>query len=108
MQTAKKIQLVQDDFARNAIDKTAFLKVDECFNVPIYASVTCYFIAKLYEPVQLQHMIFEAHKALRTRDPGDAAGQKLRVLVGGPAKDYGYIWAVQDEEAITLMFPEDL
>ncbi len=107
MQTAKRLETADDYRLKNAIEKSLFIRVDDYQNVPIYTSITCYFIADMYKPLQRQHLILEAVKAFRTRDPRDGCGQKLRVLTGGKTKDYYLLWAIQDEESITLMFPED-
>ncbi len=109
MQTAKQVSEAQLNSAKNSvIDKSLLLRIDHHQNVPIYTSITCFLIAKLYKPLQRQHMILDAVRAFRNRDPRDGCGQKLRVLRSRNNKDYDFLWALQDEESIVLVFPEDL
>lgn len=107
MQTAKKMTPIDDYALKNIIDKLPLIYIDNYENVPIYSSITCFFISKLYRPLHKQHVVTLALKALRTADSNDGCGQKLRVLTGSKASDYDRLWVVQDDEAVILMFPED-
>ena len=108
MEPAHKVeQAAVSQVKNNVIDKTFLIKIDEHENVPVYASITCFLIASLYKPLMRKQMIQEALKAFRRRDPNDCNGQKLRVLHGNQIRDYHFLWVVQDEEAISFMFPED-
>ncbi len=108
MQTAK--QLTTNPEAQStipSIDKTLLLKVDDYGTVPVYASVTCYFIAKLYKPLQRQQLILKALKAFAKQSRHDRDGRQLRVIRPIATTDYSCLWALRDDEAIILVFPED-
>ncbi|MFA5762783.1 MAG: hypothetical protein WC931_04325 [Bacilli bacterium] len=107
LQTAKNIIAPADANPINSnIDKELLLKIDTYGNVPVYASITAYFIAKLYQPLMCRHTIMRAVSAFFRCCAGDGNAQKLRVLTGG--RDHDVLVAIQDEESIVLMFPEDL
>ena len=83
------------------------MKIDEYFNIPVYTTLNCFFLAGLYRPSGRRRVMFEALRALRMPDRNDGCCQKLRILQGRKEDDYECLWVVQDEESITLMFPED-
>lgn len=87
------------------IEDGRLMKVDEYLNIPVYATLSCFFVAGLYQSSKRCGVIQKAVEALRRPDANDGCCQKLRVLP--EAEDYECLWVVQDEERITLMFPED-
>ena len=105
MQVAQ--QIIEETYCFPKLKGALFMKVDEYFNIPIYTTICCFFLAGLYKPSRRGRVILEAVKALRMPDRNDGCCQKLRILQGRQEDDYECLWVVQDEESITLMFPED-